>query len=162
MITDEQARTAAERLIGDEYDNSDGGHRQWRDDRMTCVDWAIQELSRRKQHDDGPITAEWLESVGFCRDTTESRCFGLGDIAGLFYLRRNGVLLWRCEVYELFETSERRELLALLAALRGEPSENSGQLPAVGPQRAAPSSPAKIEAETRAARGQLNNFGGGR
>ena len=135
MITDEQARAAAERLVGDEYDNSDGSRRRWRDDRMTCVEWAIQELSRREQHDDGPITAEWLESIGaylFGRHWTID--VDAGQVA-LLRTHNSGVW-WLTVNHRLMDwhPTTRHQLLALLAALRGEPSGNPGQLPAIGQQ----------------------------
>ena len=79
-------------------------------------------LSRRdaeRAEREKPITAEWLESIGFYRDTTEGRYFEQQEIAGAFYLRNNGRLAWRCEVYELFEAETRGQLLDLLRALRG-------------------------------------------
>ena len=91
-------------------------------DLRTLSDYAMQELTRRDAElaeREKPITAEWLESIGFYRDTTEGRYFEQQEIAGAFYLRNNGRLAWRCEVYELFEAETRGQLLDLLRALRG-------------------------------------------
>ena len=88
----------------------------------TLIEFARQELARRdakRAEREKPITAEWLESIGFYRDTTEGRYFEQQEIAGAFYLRNNGRLAWRCEVYELFEAETRGQLLDLLRALRG-------------------------------------------
>ena len=88
----------------------------------TLIEFARQELARRdakRAEREKPITAEWLESIGFYRDTTEGRYFEQQEIAGAFYLRNNGRLAWRCEVYELFEAETRGQLLDILNALRG-------------------------------------------
>ena len=157
MITDEQARAALARWRAHiSYEAAD-----------SLAQWVTQELARREQHDDGPITEEWLESVGFRRAGSWHYVDIAGDqvsvgFYGFAHIQINGRAIGLDNEGRVVRTYTRRQLLALLAALRGELSENPRQLPAVGPQRAAPSSPAKIEAEARAARGQLNNFGGGR
>ena len=148
MITDEQARAAMDAL------EPDGVKSQYRQLAAVLCKWGRQELSRREQHDDGPITAEW------CRENGARYC---GRHAVWQWSFGDCLLCWR-DADDLVAIKgaggvpikTRRQLLALLAALRGEPSGNPGQLPAVGPQRAAPSSPAKIEAETRAVRGRLD------
>ena len=121
-ITEQDAREAAIDIVDGHYGESNEDLDQWHDDIRTCSRWIVQELSRRdaeRAEREKPITAEWLESIGFYRDTTEGRYFEQQEIAGAFYLRNNGRLVWRCEVYELFEAETRGQLLDLLRALRG-------------------------------------------
>ena len=115
MSTEQEAREAASRVECVELVDMT-------EDVRCIVMWATCELTRRdddRAERGKPITAEWLESIGFYRDTTEGRYFEQQEIAGAFYLRNNGRLAWRCEVYELFEAETRGQLLDLLRVLRG-------------------------------------------
>lgn len=121
-VTKDEAREAATRLDRDEASNEFRAASDRLKDFDTLATFARQELSRRdaeRAEREKPIDEEWLESIGFYRDTTESRYFENQHIAGAFYVRNSGVLVWRCEVYELFEANTRGQLLDLLAALKG-------------------------------------------
>ena len=123
MITDEQARAAAERIRDDGDDTFASTACYWessqRDDDMRCLsEYVLQELAKREAEHQltKPIAPAWLKSVGFVEHglrfemPVDSRML-------LFYPASNAVWLdgHRQGVYE-----SREELLALLAELRGD------------------------------------------
>ena len=162
MITDEQARAAAERIRDDGDDTFASTACYWessqRDDDMRCLsEYALQELSRREQHDDGPITAEWLESIGWLPDLTSepgayaSRIWGLSDVDGdddphFHLLFAPDSTLW-LECYDgggntlglcdLMQHPTKAQLRAVVAALKGgkSPHVSRDQMDNIGPSR---------------------------
>ena len=136
MITDEQERAVIESMR-----NAWSGHTPAEVD--TLLSWARQELSRRERHDDGPITAEWCREQGG-ESCDESDCHGellpcyrweVGRVWVVVELWSDGVVIARVCHANWKENPTRRQLLALLAALRGEPLVSRGQMNNIGPSR---------------------------
>ena len=127
MITDEQARAALTNWKNDMSHNA----------ADMLAKWASQELAKREAEHElaKPIAPAWLKSVGFVERGLRFE-MPVDRRMLLFYPASNAVWLdgHRQGVYE-----SREELLALLAALRGEPSGNPGQ--------------------SHVSRGQANNIG---
>lgn len=68
MITEQEARKAAESINSNAYDQSDSGFAEWHRDIVVCAEWIAQELARREAEQvewAKPFDAEWLESIGF-------------------------------------------------------------------------------------------------
>lgn len=121
MISDEQAREVIQGMR-----NAWSGHTPKEID--TLLRWARQELARREQHDDGPITAEWCKANGGemredadCHGETVPLCmWTVGKMWVIVELWPDGVVIARVCRANWRENPTRSQLLALLAALKGE------------------------------------------
>lgn len=83
----------------------------------TLADFARQELSRRDAEQaerEKPITADWLESIGWQRQTTSSGNKFMSF--GLFHWFKGVVSFCSCKIETI---ATRGQLLDLLRALRG-------------------------------------------
>ena len=124
QITEQEAREAAERLA------TNGGERwsriaetdyresvEYEQDVQAASEWALQELSRRdaeRAERAKPITTEWLESIGWKKQTTHGG--STYHEFGLFHWFKGVVSFCSCK---LETVTTRGQLLDLLKALRG-------------------------------------------
>ena len=127
MIAAEQARAADERILA-------GSGEEWADDADNLARYVLAMPSRREQPDDDPISAEWCRENGG-ESCDETDCYGnllpryrweIGRVSIVVDLWSDGVVDVRVCRTNWRENPTRSQLLALLAALRGEPSENPG------------------------------------
>lgn len=119
MISEQEAREASKRLDDDEVDTIPFRDSKTRlGDLLTLWFWCREEFSRRdaeRAEREKPITAEWLESIGF-ENQTLYFAMHVNNVHVLWHFTTSRVRLGGLFI-GVYKT--RGQLLDLLAALKG-------------------------------------------